>query len=104
VPGKGEQRLPVLRLPDLRHTSATLLGDGVPVTVVPERLSPVGATIPLAVHRGTGRRRPTGSQRRVGAAPGAEHPAAVTSSAVPAVGRPGVPPLQGHRGEAVCGR
>jgi integrase-like protein len=36
----GEERLPVIRLHDLRHTHATLLlADGVPVKVVSERLA-----------------------------------------------------------------
>jgi len=50
----------VIRLHDLCHTPATLLlGDGVPVEVVSERLGHASATIPLPVcqhvHPGTGR-------------------------------------------------
>jgi integrase len=56
----GEERLPVIRLHDLRHTHATLLlTDGVPVKVVSERLSHASATITLTVyqhvHPGMGR-------------------------------------------------
>lgn len=56
----GEERLPVIRLHDLRHTHATLLlADGVPVKVVSERLGHASATITLTVyqhvHPGMGR-------------------------------------------------
>jgi integrase len=56
----GEERLPVVRLHDLRHTHATLLlADGVPVKVVSERLGHASATITLTVyqhvHPGMGR-------------------------------------------------
>ena len=56
----GEERLPVIRLRDLRHTHATpLLADGVPVKVVSERLSHASATMTLTVyqhvHPGMGR-------------------------------------------------
>jgi integrase len=56
----GEDRLPVIRLHDLRHTHATLLlADGVPVKVVSERLGHASATITLTVyqhvHPGMGR-------------------------------------------------
>src|SRR3712207_3443210 len=56
----GEERLPVIRLHDLRHAHATLLlADGVPVKVVSERLDHANATITLAVyqhvHPGMGR-------------------------------------------------
>ncbi len=56
----GEERLPVIRLHDLRHTHATLLlADGVPVEVVSERLGHASATITLTVyqhvHPGMGR-------------------------------------------------
>ncbi|WP_448639421.1 site-specific integrase [Geodermatophilus sp. URMC 63] len=56
----GEEQLPVIRLHDLRHTHATLLlADGVPVTVVSERLGHASATITLTVyqhvHPGMGR-------------------------------------------------
>ncbi|WP_369256593.1 tyrosine-type recombinase/integrase [Geodermatophilus amargosae] len=56
----GEERLPVIRLHDLRHTHATLLlADGVPVKVVSERLGHANATITLTVyqhvHPGMGR-------------------------------------------------
>jgi len=48
----GEERLPVIRLHDLRHTHATLLlTDGVPVKVVSERLGHASATITLTVHQ-----------------------------------------------------
>ncbi len=55
-----EDRLPVIRLHDPRHTHATLLlADGVPVEVVSERLGHASATITLTVHQhvhpGTGR-------------------------------------------------
>ena len=58
--GLGEERLPVIRLHDLRHTHATLLlADGVPVKVVSERLGHASAMIMLAVyqhvHPGMGR-------------------------------------------------
>ena len=58
--GLGEERLPVIRLRDLRHTHATLLlADGVPVKVVSERLGHASATITLTVyqhvHPGMGR-------------------------------------------------
>jgi integrase len=56
----GEERLPAIRLQDLRHTHATLLlADGVPVKVVSERLGNASATITLTVyqhvHPGMGR-------------------------------------------------
>ncbi|MFL6027170.1 MAG: tyrosine-type recombinase/integrase [Friedmanniella sp.] len=56
----GEERLPVIRLHDLRHPHATLLlADGVPVKVVSERLGHASATITLTVyqhvHPGMGR-------------------------------------------------
>jgi integrase len=56
----GEERLPVIRLHDLRHTHATLLlADGVPVEVVSERLGHAGPAITLTgyqhVHPGMGR-------------------------------------------------
>ncbi|MGK5115782.1 tyrosine-type recombinase/integrase, partial [Geodermatophilus sp. CPCC 205506] len=56
----GEEKLPVIRLHDLRHTHAILLlADGVPVEVVSERLGHAGATITLTVyqhvHPGMGR-------------------------------------------------
>ncbi|WP_448619255.1 tyrosine-type recombinase/integrase [Geodermatophilus sp. URMC 65] len=56
----GEERLPVIRLHDLRHNHATLLlADGVPVKVVSERLGHASATITLTVyqhvHPGMGR-------------------------------------------------
>jgi integrase len=54
----GEERLPGIRLHDLRHTHATLLlADGVPVKVVSERLGRASATITLTVyvHPGMGR-------------------------------------------------
>ena len=56
----GEERLPVIRLHDLRHTHATLLlAGGVPVMVVSERLSHASATVTLTVyqhvHPGMGR-------------------------------------------------
>ena len=56
----GEERLPVIRPHDLRHTHATpLLADGVPVKVVSERLGHANATITLTVyqhvHPGLGR-------------------------------------------------
>jgi integrase len=56
----GEERLPGIRLHDLRHTHATLLlADGVPVKVVSERLGHASATITLTVyqhvHPGMGR-------------------------------------------------
>jgi integrase len=56
----GGQRLPVIRLHDLRLTHATLLlADGVPVKVVSERLGHASATITLTVyqhvHPGMGR-------------------------------------------------
>ncbi len=48
----GEERLPVIRLHDLRHTHATLLlADGVPVEVVFERLGHASATITLTAHQ-----------------------------------------------------
>ncbi|MCW2705580.1 MAG: Integrase [Blastococcus sp.] len=48
----GEERLPVIRLHDLRHTHTTLLlADGVPVKVVSERLGHASATITLTVYR-----------------------------------------------------
>jgi len=55
-----EERLPAIRLHDLRHTHATLLlADGVPVKVVSERLGHASATITLTVyqhvHPGMGR-------------------------------------------------
>ena len=55
-----EERLPVIRLHDLRDTHATLLlADGVPVKVVSERLGHASATITLTVyqhvHPGMGR-------------------------------------------------
>ncbi len=55
-----EERLPAIRLHDLRHTHATLLlADGVPVKVVSERLGHANATITLTVyqhvHPGMGR-------------------------------------------------
>ncbi|GAB3307607.1 hypothetical protein GCM10027451_15770 [Geodermatophilus aquaeductus] len=58
----GEERLPVIRLNDLRHTHATLLlAAGGPVRVVSERLGHANATITLTVyqhvHPGMGRRR-----------------------------------------------
>ncbi len=58
--GAGEERLPAIRLHDLRHTHATLLlADGVPVKVVSERLGHASATITLTVyqhvHPGMGR-------------------------------------------------
>ncbi len=54
------ERLPVIRLHDIRHTHATLLlADWVPVKVVSERLGHASATITLAVyqhvHPGMGR-------------------------------------------------
>ncbi|HYX93526.1 MAG TPA: site-specific integrase [Geodermatophilus sp.] len=56
----GEERLPVIRLHDLRHTHATLLlAAGEPVKVVTERLGHASATITLTVyqhvHPGMGR-------------------------------------------------
>ncbi|MCU1671104.1 MAG: Integrase [Blastococcus sp.] len=56
----GEERLPQIRLHDLRHTHATLLlADGVPVKVVSERLGHASPTITLTVyqhvHPGMGR-------------------------------------------------
>jgi integrase len=56
----GEERLPGIRLHDLRHTHASLLlADGVPVKVVSERLGHASATITLTVyqhvHPGMGR-------------------------------------------------
>ncbi|MCF6509071.1 site-specific integrase [Blastococcus sp. MG754426] len=56
----GVERLPAIRLHDLRHTHATLLlADGVPVKVVSERLGHASATITLTVyqhvHPGMGR-------------------------------------------------
>ena len=56
----GEERLPVIRLHDLRHTHATLLlAAGEPVKVVSERLGHARATITLTVyqhvHPGMGR-------------------------------------------------
>ncbi len=56
----GEERLPAIRLHDLRHTHATLLlADGVPVKIVSERLGHASATITLTVyqhvHPGMGR-------------------------------------------------
>jgi integrase len=56
----GEERLPVIRLHDLRHTHATLLlAAGEPVKVVSERLGHANATITLTVyqhvHPGMGR-------------------------------------------------
>ncbi len=59
-PGLGDERLPVIRLHNLRHTRATLvLGDGVPVKVVSERLGHASATITFTVsqhvHPGMGR-------------------------------------------------
>ncbi len=56
----GEERPPVIRLHDLRHTHATLLmANGVPVKVVSERLGHASATITLTVyqhaHPGMGR-------------------------------------------------
>jgi integrase len=48
----AEDQLPKIRLHDLRHTRATLLlADGVPVTVVSERLGHADATITLTVYR-----------------------------------------------------
>src|ERR687889_764525 len=50
--GAGEERLPLIRLHDLRHTHATLLlADGVPVKVVSERLGHASATITLTVYQ-----------------------------------------------------
>ena len=47
----GEDKLPVIRLHDLRHTHATLLlAKGVPVKVVSERLGHASATITLQVY------------------------------------------------------
>jgi integrase len=47
----GEDALPVIRLHDLRHTHATvLLGAGIPVKVVSERLGHANATITLGVY------------------------------------------------------
>jgi integrase len=56
----GEDQLPAIRLPNLRHTHATLLlAAGVPVKVVSERLGHANATITLTVcqhvHPGMGR-------------------------------------------------
>ncbi|QNG38733.1 site-specific integrase [Geodermatophilaceae bacterium NBWT11] len=56
----GEDKLPRIRLHDLRHTHATLLlADGEPVKVVSERLGHANATITLGVyqhvHPGMGR-------------------------------------------------
>jgi integrase len=56
----GEDRLPAIRLHDLRHTHATLLlADGVPVKGVSERLGHASPTITLTVyahvHPGMGR-------------------------------------------------
>ena len=56
----GEDQLPRIRLPDLRHTHATLLlPAGEPVKVVSERLGHANATITLTVyqhvHPGMGR-------------------------------------------------
>ena len=55
-----EQKLPAIRLHDLRHTQTILLlADGVPVKVVSERLGHASATITLRVyqhvHPGMGR-------------------------------------------------
>ena len=48
----GEERLPVIRRHDLRHTHATLLlADGVPVKVVSGRRSHTSAAITLTVHQ-----------------------------------------------------
>jgi hypothetical protein len=48
----GGERLPVIRLNDLRHTHATLLlAAGEPVKVVSERLGHANATITLTVHQ-----------------------------------------------------
>jgi len=48
----GVERLPVIRLHDLRHTHATLLlADGAPVKVVSERLGHASATITLTVYQ-----------------------------------------------------
>jgi len=48
----GEERLPVVRLHDLRHTHPTLpLADGVPVKVVSERLGHASATATFTVHQ-----------------------------------------------------
>ncbi len=64
----GEERLPMIRLHDLRHTHATLLlADGVPVEVVSGRLGHASATITLTVHQHAhpawAGRRPTASAR-----------------------------------------
>jgi integrase len=49
----GEERLPVIRLHDLRHTRAILLrADGVPVEVVPERRGRASTTV-TPTDRGT---------------------------------------------------
>lgn len=48
----GESALPTVRLHDLRHTHATLLlGAGVPVKVVSERLGHANATITMGVYQ-----------------------------------------------------
>jgi integrase len=57
---RGEARLPLIRLHDLRHTHVTLLlADGVPVKVVSGRLGHASATITPTVyqhvHPGMGR-------------------------------------------------
>ena len=50
--GAGEDRLPVIRLHDLRHTHATpLTVDGMPVKVVSERLGHANAIITLTVYQ-----------------------------------------------------
>ncbi len=94
----GEERLPVIRPHDLRHTHATLLlADGVPVKVVSERMGHANATITLSVyqhvHPGMAARRPTASPRcsradpsagvsrrypRASGAPTARHPGLLT--------------------------
>ncbi|MFC7572463.1 site-specific integrase [Klenkia terrae] len=48
----GDDRVPTIRLHDLRHTHATLLlADGEPVKVVSERLGHASATITLTVYQ-----------------------------------------------------
>jgi integrase len=51
-PGEGVEPIPSIRLHDLRHTHATLLlGAGVPVKVVSERLGHASATITMNVYQ-----------------------------------------------------
>jgi integrase len=108
--GVGEEQLPVIRPPHLRHTHATLLlAAGEPVTVVSERLGHANATITLTVyqHVHPGMGRPAAGSPPCSTAdadtrlrPAKYHGGITRPFRAPEWEQPGAHDLQKHRGDA----